>query len=216
MKKLLLTALAVLALIPAVLSAKTDYTEGKQYVRMPAAAVIKTDGPVLTEYFSFYCGGCYNFERFLAVLLPKLDKNIRFEKSHVDFMQQAPTEIQQALSRAYLVGKAAGRGDEAAAMIFDYIHKSRASFASETDIRNLFVMNNFDAAAFDQQFTSMPVLAGALQMKQNQELLSKHQMLTGVPTLIVNGQFKINVSELDQTDPITDLAALIHYLSTLK
>ncbi len=216
MKKLWLTTLTVLALIPAMVSAKTDYTEGKQYVRVPAAAVIKTEGPVLTEYFSFYCGGCYNFERYLAVLLPKLDKKIRFEKSHVDFMQHAPAEIQQALSRAYLVAKAAGRAEEGAKMIFDYIHQSRASFANETDIRNLFVMNNFDGAAFDKQFVSMPVLAGAMQMKQNQELLSKHEMLHSVPTLIVNGQFKINVNELDQADPITDLANLIQYLSTLK
>jgi len=216
MKKLWLNVLAVIALLPAFLSAQTDYTEGKQYVRVPAAAVIKSEQPVLTEYFSFYCAGCYNFERFLAVLLPRLDKSIRFEKSHVDFMPQAPAEIQQALSRAYLVAKEAGRGDEAAAMIFDYIHKSRASFASETDIRNLFVMNNFDSAAFDKQFVSMPVLSGAMQMKQHQQLLSSHGMLQSVPTLIVNGQFKINVAELNKDDPITDLANLVQYLSTLQ
>lgn len=214
MKKLIATTLAVLALLPALLTAAPAYTEGKQYTTMPAAAVIKTDGPVLTEYFSFYCGGCYNFERFLTMLLPQLDKSIRFEKVHVDFMQHARPEIQQALSRAYLVGAKAGRGPEAAAIIFDYIHKSRASFNSETDIRNLFVMNNFDGATFDQQFASVPVLSAAKQMKEQQELLSKHQMLTGVPTLVVNGKYKLHVNELNQEDPITDLANLIKYLST--
>ena len=214
MKKLITTTLAVLALVPALLTAAPTYTEGKQYSKVPDAAVIKTDGPQLTEYFSFYCGGCYNFERFLAVLLPQLDKSIRFEKVHVDFLHHASPEIQQALSRAYLVGAKAGRGPETASMIFDYIHKSRASFNSETDIRNLFVMNNFDATSFDQQFASIPVLSGAQKMKEQQELLAKHEVLTGVPTLIVNGKYKLHVNELDQQDPITDLANLVKYLST--
>lgn len=191
----------------------TTFTEGKHY---EVVAETATATPVVTEFFSFYCGHCFNFESLANKLAHSLPKGVKFEKNHVDFLQASPPEVQNSMARAYLVGRNAGKGEEVAGMIFDYIHKQRANFGSDSDIRSLLLVNNFDAATFDNGFNSMPVLAEASKMKEQQIYWSEKKVLTGVPMLLVNGKYKVKFDGLDKDNAEQELIELLAYLAAKK
>ena len=193
--------------------AASNYTEGKHY---EVVADTATATPVVTEFFSFYCGHCFAFEPLANKIEKNLPKGVKFEKNHVDFIQASSPAVQNSMARAYLVGRNAGKGKEVAGMIFNYIHQQRANFGSDNDIRSLLLVNNFDAATFDNGFNSMPVLAEANKMKEQQTYWSEKKVLTGVPMLLVNGKYKVKFDGLDQKNVEQDLLALLAYLTAKK
>lgn len=193
--------------------AATTFTEGKHY---EVVAETATATPVVTEFFSFYCGHCFAFEPLANKLAKNLPKGVKFEKNHVDFLQASPPEVQNSMARAYLVGRNAGKGEEVAGMIFNYIHKQRANFGSDSDIRSLLLVNNFDAATFDNGFNSMPVLAEASKMKEQQSYWTEKKVLTGVPMLLVNGKYKVKFDGLDKENVEQELIDLLAYLANKK
>lgn len=193
--------------------AATTFTEGKHY---EVVAETATPTPVVTEFFSFYCGHCFAFEPLANKLAGSLPAGVKFEKNHVDFIQAAPSPVQNALARAYTVGANAGKGQEVAGMIFNYIHQQRANFAADSDIRSLLLVNNFDAATFDKGFNSMPVLAAATKMKEQQTYWTEKKVLTGVPMLLVNGKYKVKFDGLDEKNAEQQLIELLAFLATQK
>ncbi|OBP17218.1 protein-disulfide isomerase [Rheinheimera sp. SA_1] len=175
-----------------------------------------TSKPEIKEFFSFYCGHCFAFEPFAHKLSKNLPQGVELEKVHVDFLPAASPEMQAALSRAYVVGKNAGQGEQVAAMIFNYIHRQQATFTTDSDIRNLLLVNDFDAATFDKNFNSMPVLSAAAKMKEHQLFWSQNRVLTGVPTLLVNGKYKLKFDKLDPENFDAELKELVSYLLAKK
>ena len=168
--------------------------------------------PEIKEFFSFYCGHCFAFEPVANKLSKNLPKGVELEKVHVDFMQVASPETQAALARAYLVAKNAGKGEEIAQAIFNYIHRQRATFSTEADIRSLLLVNDFDAVTFDNNFNSMAVLSGAAKMKEQQTYWTEQHALTGVPTVLVNGKYKLKFDKLDPKNFDVELQQLVSYL----
>ena len=87
--------------------------------------------------------------------------------------------------------------------IFNYIHVQRASFASERDIRNVFVLNGVEPANFDKAFNSFSTNSIAKQMKKTQGFYANKRAITGVPATIVNGKIvmsdgKVNIKGTGQ------------------
>ena len=163
--------------------------EGVHYEVINEQATAK---PEVKEFFSYYCPHCYSFEPLADKFKDSAKKNgFEFKKSHVDFLRAAGPEIQAMLTRALV---AAERLDapQASTAIFKYIHKQRAVFTKEKDIRNLFVLNGVDGDKFDKAFNSFAVKAAARKMKKEQDELSRRGVLRSVPTFIVNGKYKIN------------------------
>lgn len=189
------------------------FVEGEHY---EVVAEKSTAKPEIKEFFSFYCGHCFAFEPFANKLSKNLPKGVELEKVHVDFLPAASPEMQNALSRTYVVAKSAGKGEEISQVIFNYIHRQRATFSSEADIRNLLVVNDFDAATFDKNISSMPVLSAAIKMKEQQTYWSERRVLTGVPTLLVNGKYKLKYDKLDPENFDTELQQLVNYLLSKK
>ena len=46
----------------------------------------------ITEFFSFWCPHCYNFEPIVAEIKKKKSDDVKFEKVHVNFMRSAGPE----------------------------------------------------------------------------------------------------------------------------
>lgn len=189
------------------------FVEGTHYEVVAEKATAKAE---VKEFFSFYCGHCFRFEPYANKLASQLPKGVELEKVHVDFVQAAAPEVQNALARAYLVGKSAGQGEKVAAMIFDYIHQKRASFSNEADVRKLLLANDFDAKTFDAKINSLPTVAGANAMKTVQDKWSANRVLTGVPMLLVNGKYKPRFDALKSENFDQELNELVTYLLAKK
>ena len=208
MKKLLSAAVMAL-LLPLAACADAKFEQGKHY---DVIAETTTAKPEVKEYFSFYCGGCNAFEPVAQSLARKLPEGVEFKKSHVDFIRAASPELQNALARAYLVAKNLGKGDQVASAIFNQIHRARAPFSNENDIRNLVLIHDIDGETYDKAMKSFSVRGAANQMKKEQDELSERRVLTGVPMLVVNGKYRINNEALDRRNMEIQLQELIAYL----
>ncbi len=208
----LISLLAAVSLFACNASAE-KFVAGEHYEVVAEKASAK---PEIKEFFSFYCGHCFAFEPIANKLSKNLPQGVELEKVHVDFLQAASPQMQNALSRAYVVGKAAGKGEQVAEMIFNYIHRQRASFSNDTDIRNLLLVNDFDAATFDNNFNSMKVLSAAAKMKEHQNFWSENKTLTGVPMVLVNGKYKLKFDKLNPDNFDAELQQLVSYLLAKK
>lgn len=208
MKKLLSVCVFAL-LLPLAASANSKFQQGKHYDVIAEQATAKAE---VKEYFSFYCGGCNAFEPIAQSLAKKLPADAEFKKVHVDFIRAASPELQNVLARAYLVAKSQGKGDQVASAIFNQIHRNRAPFANENDIRNLVLIHDIDGETYDKAMKSFSVRGAANQMKKEQDELSEKRILTGVPMLVVNGKYKINNAALDKRNMEAELQELVNYL----
>lgn len=210
MKKL--ASLLVMLLMP-LMACSADYTEGKQYTKVSEDITAK---PEVREYFSFYCPHCLRFQPFMESVEKQLPEGVTFEQNHVDFLRAASPQIQQLLSKGVVVAEQLGMKAKLTDAVFNYLQVQRAVITSEKDLRNIFVLNGADGDKFDKLMTSFSVNSKAKLMKKNQDYFSKKGALTGVPTVIVNGKYRINNAELDKDNFEQDYKKLIRYLLTLK
>lgn len=209
MKKL--TAFLVGALLLPVAVFAAQFEEGKHYEVIADQATAK---PEVKEFFSFYCPACFGFEPKVQALAKLLPEGAELKKVHVDFLQQATPEIQATLAKAYLVAKNLGRGNEVANAFFNHIHIDRKAFASEDDIKAVVVAKGIDAQTYDKAIKSFTVVGGAKQMKKEQDALSARRVLTGVPTFVVNGKYKILNQGLSRENQDEEFKQLVNFLLT--
>jgi thiol:disulfide interchange protein DsbA len=119
------------------------------------------------------------------------------------------------LSKSVVVAEQMGMEKKLVGAVFNYLQVQRAVITSEKDIRNIFVLNGADGEKFDKLMKSFSVNSQANLMKKNQTTLSEKRALTGVPTLFVNGKYRVNFPKLDKNNFENDLQELIAYLLTL-
>jgi thiol:disulfide interchange protein DsbA len=189
------------------------YTEGNQYTKISDTVSKTTE---VREYFSVYCGHCFKFEPVMHDIKKDLPENVKFERNHVDFLRGVSPEIQQMISKAVAVAEQLDDSDKYIGAIFNYIHVQRATITTEKDLRNIFVLNGADGDKFDKLIKSFSVNSHAKSMKKHQDSMSQKRVLTGVPTVIVNGKYRINSGALDKKNPKEDYQNLITYLLTIK
>lgn len=209
MKKLI--SLFLFAMLPLVTVA-AKYEEGKQYTQVSDKA---SKSPELREYYSFWCPHCFRFEGFYAEVKKQLPEGVAFERNHVDFLRFTTEDIQFMLTKGLVIAQQLKMEEQLVAAIFKYIHVQRASFSSEKDLRNLFVLNGVDGEQFDKLINSFTVNSKAKQMKKSQEYFTQKGALTGVPTVIVNNKYRINHDGLDRNNFEQDYMNVIKYLLTL-
>ncbi|WP_371187596.1 thiol:disulfide interchange protein DsbA/DsbL [Thalassotalea maritima] len=211
MKKLISTFLLTLLLPIAAHAA--DYKEGKHYTVVNDTLTKK---PEVREFFSFYCPHCMRFEPFMKDLAKSLPEGVSFEKNHVDFLRAASPEVQFEITKAMIVAEQLPQADSLVAAMFDAIQVQRKPLASQAELRELFTKQGVDGEKFDKLMKSFGVNSKAKHMKKLQEQYTKKRALTGVPTIIVNGKYRVNASELNREAFLDDYKNIVLYLLTLK
>lgn len=202
------SAFVLLLILPFALNAN-PFQQGVHYEVVAEQA---SEKPEVKEYFSFYCGACNSFEPLAQRLAKQMPEGVEFKKIHVDFIRAASPEIQNTLTRAYLVAQSLGKGDQVSSAIFNQIHRSRAPFTNERDVRNLVLIHDIDSETYDKAMKSFSVMGAARQMKKEQDELSEKRIVTAVPTLIVNGKYRLNIQNLNNRNLQNELLQLIEYL----
>ncbi|MBT0585330.1 thiol:disulfide interchange protein DsbA/DsbL [Alteromonas oceanisediminis] len=207
MKKLFLSFVFA-ALIPLQACAQEQWQEGKHFKVISDTA---TEKPVVTEFFSFWCPACYNFEPLVAEIKKQLPEDVKFNKVHVNFMGFTSADVQDEVTRGMMIARAVKQEERLNGAIFNYIHKQRASITGLEDVRNIFVVNGVDEAEFDKLASSFGV--NSMVQKNNKEIEKFRSHLSGVPNFIVNGKYQATFSR-DMTPD--DMTNLIVWLSKQK
>jgi len=212
MNKLLKTLLLMPLLALSLNATAAQYTEGEQYTKVNETVTKKKE---VREYFSVYCGHCFKFEPIMHSLKKSLPEGASFERNHVDFLRAASPKIQQMITKATVVAEQLGDSDKLIGAVFNYIHVQHAVITTEKDLRNIFVLNGADGDKFDKLMKSFNVNSQAKSMKKHQENMTAKRALTGVPTIIVNGKYKIDPAKLDRNNFEKDYQNLVKYLLEL-
>lgn len=184
------------------------WQEGKHYEVIAETASKK---PIVTEYFSFWCPGCYRYEPLVAEFKANLPEGVKFLKVQVNFMRFASKDVQDMATKAMLIGRVMKEEEKYNAAIFNYIHEQRKILSNFDDFRNIFIANGADPEKFDK-------LANGFSMKNlvnknNKNVNAFRRDLTGVPTFIINEKFKPKFTN-DMT--IQDMVNLVNWLSQQK
>ena len=184
MKKLLFVfGLLLLAPLVAV-AAETVYTEGVHYDLVSPPLRNRDPGKVeVVEFFWYGCGHCYNFEPLLVQWKKTLPEDVDFTPSPAMWNPAMGIHAQ-----AFYTAQALGVLDPVHGALFAAMNVDHKRLASEAEIRQLFVANGVDGAAFDGTFRSFGVNS---QVRQA-DARARGARITGTPEMVVAGKYRIS------------------------
>lgn len=183
--------------------AEVEFKENKHYEVMKPIA---TEKPQITEFFSFYCPHCYHFESTMEELHKKVPKNTEFNRVHVSFLGG---EMGSNMSKAYATGNLLDKEQLINKAIFKAVQVEHQRFSSLDDIKKIFIKNDVTAEKFDQTINSFMVKGSVSKMEKD----TKDFKINGVPSLVINGKYKINMQSIKSMD---QFYSLVNYLLTQK
>ncbi|RJE78389.1 disulfide bond formation protein [Pseudoalteromonas citrea] len=200
---------AAVAMMMPLLANAAVFEEGVHYEVISERGTKK---PEVTEYFSFYCPACNAFEPLIAKVKPKLDDGVKFKKSHVDFVGTRDEKVQKIMSNALATAEVLPQKDQIVSAIFTHLHGTRGKINELADMKDIFVAQGVDGDKFDKLYKSFSVRTKASKMVRMQKQMQDKRALTGVPTFVVNGKYKLRLRESKTTTP-EQISELINYLA---
>ncbi|GLT16547.1 thiol:disulfide interchange protein [Vibrio zhanjiangensis] len=165
----------------------------------------KSATPKVTEFFSFYCPHCDNFESVISQVKTSLPKGAQFEKVHVAFMG---SNMAIPMAKSYATMVTLGVEESMVPAMFKQIHQLRSAPKDETALRQIFIDNGVDAKKYDATYNSFVVNA----MQRNFDKQFEKSTLTGVPGVLVNDKY---IVKADKIKSMEEYSQLVNYLLTL-
>lgn len=202
MKKIFTLFIAILFLP---LAQAAQFKEGVHYTVIDSQGTSK---PVVEEFFSYYCPHCFKFEPTMEAVSERLSDNIKVERNHVSFIgREMGVEMQKAFATAELLNVE----PQVSGSIFNAIHNQKHRFTGREDIRNTFTDLGIDGKKFDGAVNSFAVNGMVARMDKK----TSDRQIRGVPAVIVNGKYQINMGSLQASGEEfnTKLTALIEFLA---
>ncbi len=160
-----------------------DFVAGKDYEVIDQQETDSGGKVEVLEFFWYGCPHCNHFEPFVQKWRNTLSDNVAFKRVPAVFR---PSWKVQA--RAYYALQAMGKLEELHPKIFDAIHKERKRLDSMNKMADFVASQGIDRDAFIKQYQSFSI--DAKVRKANK--LVKNYKITGVPTVAVNGKYKVD------------------------
>jgi len=180
--KSLLIAVTAMVAMPAL--AQETYQEGVHYdLITPNIQTGISDRVVVTEFFSYGCGHCFNFEPMLAAWEKRQPENIVVQRSPIAWNAGA-----RLLAKVYYTAVVLDAMDPMHDAVFRAIHLQRKRLATPEAFRAVFVDNGIDGGEFDKAFDSF----GVNSMVRQADARMRGARINGTPSLMVNGKYRID------------------------
>jgi protein dithiol oxidoreductase (disulfide-forming) len=154
--------------------------------------------PVVIEFFAYQCPHCYKLEEFAQVWKKTNAGKVKF--------QPVPTHLGSQQFGSFLIvheaAKRLGLLDKATQQLFKRIHEDKKSFASQQEAINFLV----GLGATEEAVLAVikDEEAGKKAMDENFRLLGKYK-ITGVPTVLVNHKYQIDVTHAGGYDKVFEV-----------
>src|SRR5690554_3822300 len=145
MKKFWLTMIAVASLGFALSSQAMEFREGVHYEVVGEEA---SDEVEIIDFFSFYCGSCYQFQPFGQMLSDEFGDD--YKKYHVNFI--GPRDLGDTTIRAWAVANILDVADEVSPLIFRKHFQQRNMSSSVDDLASVFAAVGVDRERFDEVY----------------------------------------------------------------
>lgn len=203
MRKILVTLLACV-LLP-LSAAAAQFKEGVHYDVLPGQP---TNSPEVMEFFSFYCGHCWNFEPVMNVL-EKGIQGAKVQKSHVEFLggpKRGPL-----MTQGYATALVLKVEKEVSALIFKRHFIERNYIQTLKELREVFIEAGVKGSDFDKAYNSFPTNSLVARMAQK----TKKYRINATPKVVVNGIYQVKNSSISKSaNPEQEYVKLVNYLLT--
>jgi len=184
MRRLILAALtSALALMSSTLLG-AQYEEGVHYQVLDPQAPLSTSGEGIevSEYFSYGCGHCFQFDPVLNAWLDKQPEDVNFDRTPAVW-----NDYYGNLAQTYYTLKAMDVLESLHVAVFEAIHIQRKNLSKPGVMANFLEEAGVDPEAFAKVFNSF----GVRMSLQQADARGRAYRASGVPTLIVNGKYRI-------------------------
>ena len=180
-------------------SQAADFKQGEHYDVVKQTV---TANPEVKEFFSFYCPHCFKFEPLMNDLKKNLPEEVTVKKVHVNFIGK---QMGPELTQAYAAAKILQVEDKVSSLIFDQIHTQGKDINGREGVIALFEKAGVSKEQAAGALASFPVDGLAAQMKRDTETFA----IRGVPTLIVNGKYKVNTGSISSRAEFVELVTFL-------
>jgi protein dithiol oxidoreductase (disulfide-forming) len=188
-----------LALVQAQETAR--YQEGTHYVALPAPAPTEEPDKIeVAELFWYGCGHCYSFEPLIRDWKKTLPEDVHFRE--VPAMFGGAWNLHGQL---FYTLQALDKLDVAHQVVFDAMHKEGKRLGSEEEMISLLEPHGISGDDFRKTWKSF----GVRRQIDEAGRLARSYRATGVPTLIVNGKYRI---EGGMAGSLEDMLKVAEYL----
>jgi len=161
------------------------FVEGKEYKVIAGAAPVPSAGPIrVTEFFSYGCIHCRNFDPIVNDWKGSLPKDVVFERSPVSFSMEW-----SVLAQAYFALRDTNALDENHERIFKAIHDAGKQFPTAESIAQFVDGHGVTAADFLKAFNSETVLRDVSDASKRERAMH----VNSVPTVDVADHFTIDM-----------------------
>lgn len=161
----------------------SEFQEGQDYVVIDNP---KSSELSITEYFSFYCYSCREFEPVMEQVKSNFP-NVKFEKFHISFTGD---NMAPKVSKAYATMLALGIEDRMRDVFYRQFLELKLPPKNVEDIKNIFIENGVTARDFDDSYNSFSV--ELMVQKFDEGFYSSG--IKSSPSVIVNNQYLISPS----------------------
>lgn len=172
------------------------FKEGQHY---EVVSETRSEKDIVTEYFSHYCGHCFQFENFVDTV--KAGINADFVKSHVSYIPQNDSVVAMSMVKAFVIMQELGVEKTLSPQMFSAVHLGEEMVDSEEKIKGVFLLNDITSEKYDELYNSQTVYDKAKRMSE----VWLEKRITSVPTLVVNEKYKINMGSVASIDELIEL-----------
>ncbi len=173
------------------ISTAGGYSEGTHYDLIEDAETRRDGAPVtVTEYFSYGCIHCKNFEPLIRDFKRTLPAGAELEQVPVTFNASWSLLARAHLALASIDGLATNHD-----RLFGAIHDSRRQFTSAEQIADFVAgKDGVTREAFLSAFNAPNVRRKLAKI----DATMRTAQLTSVPSLVVDGRYRINMSDVSR------------------
>ncbi|EXJ15858.1 thiol:disulfide interchange protein DsbA/DsbL [Imhoffiella purpurea] len=172
------------------------FDEGIDYQRLPQPQPTETGDKVeVLEIFWYGCPHCWHLEPLLARWLESLPVGAEFRR------MPAPGGRWDAHARAFFAARSMGELETFHRGLFEAIHERHRRIMSEDDLVAFAAEIGLDADAFRARYESEAV---ETELRHAREMAARYG-LQSVPTLIVDGRYRVTPGESGGTEPMLEI-----------
>jgi len=192
-------AFVLLSLVCSSVVTARDYDEGIEYhlITPPQPTQVSPGKVEVVEMFWYGCPHCFHFEPDVKKWLKKKPDNVEFIRIPATF-----NSLWKFHARAFYTASALGVGEQIHEPLFKMIHLKRKMPRSEKEMRRFFVEHGVKGERFDEAFHSFAVDA---KVRRAAELTQRYG-IDGVPSIIVNGRYRIDAKAANTQKGMLDVA----------
>ena len=174
-----------------------EYVQGRHYQILDNPTITRNPSKVeVVEVFWFGCNHCYALESYIQPWKKNLPNDVDFWKSHITWNAQAETH-----ARLFYSAKALGIEEKAIPAAFTAIWREGRNLLGNSEVEYFFKGFGIEKERYVSVSNSFGV-NNAVKQANNR---MRQWAVTGVPTIIVNGKYKVSGTREIGTSKLLDV-----------